>query len=100
MKQLKFRHLNTDSKNSLKQYFFPERGKNGSEKAITILFSILRSFRPFYDKSRLFQKISKGYRRFPKTKEEVRPLPKMFEEPSKHLTVISSKIVNIKKLAN
>ena len=68
MKKLKFRHLNTDSKKFFETvFFFPERGKNGSKKAIIILFSKLRSFRPFYDKSRLFQKISKGYRRFPKT---------------------------------
>ena len=32
-----------------------------------ILFSISRSFRPFYYNSGLFQKISEGYRRFPKT---------------------------------
>ena len=39
-------------------------------------------------------------RRFPKTNEEVRPLPKMSEEPFKHLTVFSPETVNIKKLAN
>ena len=64
MKQLK---LNTDCKKFFETVFFPERGKNGSKNSIIIFFSILRSFRPFYDKSRLFQKISKGYRRFPKT---------------------------------
>ena len=41
---------------------------------------------------------SEGYRRFPKTNEVFRPLPKMSEEPSEHLTVFSSK--NMKKLAN
>ena len=60
------------------------------------------SFCPFYDNSGLYllQKISKGYQIFPKTNEEVRPLSKMSEEPSKHLTVFSSETVNIKKLAN
>ena len=48
-----------------------------------------------------FRNISEeGYRRFPKTNEEVRPLPKMSEEPSKHLTVFSLETVNIEKLAN
>ena len=38
--------------------------------------------------------------RFPKTNEEVRPLPKMSEGSSKHLTLFSSETENIKKLAN
>ena len=101
MKQLNFRDFNTNSKQSFETViFFPERSKNGSKKANIILFSISRSFWPFYDNSGLFQKISEGYRRFPKTNEEVRPLPKMSEEPSKHLTVFPSETVNIKKLAN
>ena len=37
---------------------------------------------------------------FPKTSVEVRPLPKMSEESSKHLTVFFSETVDIKKLAN
>ena len=42
--------------------------------------------------------IPEDCRRFPKTNEEVRPLPKMSEKPSKHLTVFSSETVNIKNL--
>ena len=37
-------------------------------------------------------------RRFSKTNEEVRPLPKMSKEPSKDLTVLSSETANIKKI--
>ena len=77
-----------------------ERNRNGSKKANTILFSISRHFWPFYDNAGLFHKISEGNWRFPKANEEVRPLPKMSEEPFKHLTVFSSETVNIKKLAN
>jgi len=40
------------------------------------------------------------YFRCTKTNEEIRPLPTVYEEPSKHLTVFSSETVNIKKLAN
>ena len=45
------------------------------------------SFWAFYDNSGLYllQKISKGYRIFPKTNEEVRPFPKMFEKTKKKL---------------
>ena len=88
MKQLNFGHFKTNSKEFFETViFFPESiaNKEGSKKANIILFSISRSFWPFYDNSGLFQKISEGYRRFPKTYEEVRPLPKMSEEPSKHL---------------
>ena len=38
--------------------------------------------------------------RFPKTNEEIRPLPTVSEEPSKHLTAFSSETVNVEKLAN
>ena len=77
MKQLNFRHFNTNTKkNSLKQYiFFLERIKNGSIKANIIFFSISRSFPPFYDNSGLFQ-IPEGHRRFPKTVEDFRRLTK------------------------
>ena len=46
---------------------------------------------------RRLSKIPDHCRRFPKTNEEVRLLPKMFEEPSKHVTVLFSESVNIKK---
>ena len=78
MEQLNFRHFNTNSKIfSETVIFFPQRRKNGSKKANIILFSISRSFRPFYDNSGLFQEISEDYQRFPKT----------VEQPSKQLTV-------------
>ena len=87
MKQLNFQHFTTNSKEFFETIIFFQKvaKKEGSKKANIILFSISRSFWPFYDNSGLFQKISEGYRRFPKTNEEVRPLPKMSEEPSKHL---------------
>ena len=44
--------------------------------------------------------IPEDCRRFPKTNEEVRPLPKMSEKPFTHLTVFSSETVNIEKLVN
>ena len=76
-KHLNFRHFNTNSKKFFKTvYFFPEGSKNGSKKANIILFSISRSFRPFYDNSGLFQKISEGYRRFPKSVKDFRSLTK------------------------
>ena len=56
--------------------------KTRSKKANIMLFSISRRFRPFIDNSGLFQRISEGYRRFRKTNEEVRPLPKVSDEPS------------------
>ena len=77
MKLLNFRHFNS---NSIKFFetvnFFPEGSKNGSKKASIILFSISRSSRPFNDNSGLFQTISEGYRRFPKTIEDFRRLKK------------------------
>ena len=98
MKQLNFRHFNTNSKKIIwSSKFFPERSKNG-------LFSISRSFRPcilrqfISDGFRRLPKIPEDQRRFPKTNEEVRPLPKMSEEPSKDLTVLSSETANIKKI--
>ena len=98
MKQLNFMHLNTNSKKFFEiVIFFQKETKKGSKKTSNILFSISGSFRPFYNTSGLFQKISEGYRRFPKTNVDVRWLPKMSEEPSKHLTVFSSETVNCKK---
>ena len=74
MKQLNFRHFNTNNKKFFETLnFFQEDAKNGSKKANIVLFSISTSFRPFYDKSGLFQ-ISEGHRRFPKTAEDFRRL--------------------------
>ena len=74
MKQLNFRHFNTNGKKFFEtlNFFQEEDAKNGSKKANIVLFSISTSFRPFYDKSGLFQKISEGHRRFPKTAEDFR----------------------------
>ena len=76
MKQLNFRHFNTNSKKFFETaiFFQEEEAKNGSKKANIVLFSISTSFRPFYDKSGLFQKISEGHLRFPKTAEDFRRL--------------------------
>ena len=74
-KHLNFRHFNTNSKKFFKTvYFFPEGSKNGFKKANIILFSI----------SRRLPTIPEQCQRFPKSNEEVRPLPTMSEEPSKH----------------
>ena len=71
MKQLNFRYFNTKSKNSLKQLiFFQKEAKTALKKANIILFSISRNFWSFYNNSGLFQKISEGYRRSPKTAED------------------------------
>ena len=72
MKHLNFRHFNTNSQKFFETVnFFQEKdAKNGCKKANIVSFSISKSFGPFYDKSGLFQKISEGHRRFPKTVED------------------------------
>ena len=63
MKQLNFRYFNTDSKKFFETVnFFQKEAKKAPKRPVL-----------FYDTSGLFQKISEGYRRFPKTNEEVRP---------------------------
>ena len=98
MKQLNFRHLTLSVKKYFKQYFFfPERNKNGSKKANIILFSIKEFsviLQQFISDLRRLPKIPEDCRTFRKTNEEVRPLPKMFEEPAKHLIVFSSETIN------
>ena len=76
MKQLNFRHFNTNSKKSLwSSKVFPKRSKNGSKQAILFCLVYLGVFgHAFYDN--LFQKTSEGYRRFPKTNEDFRRLTK------------------------
>ena len=75
--QLNFRHFHTNSKKFFETVYFPRKNQIRLQKGQYYFFSILRSFRPFYN---LFQ-ISKGHRTFPKTaerlsktNEEVRPL--------------------------
>ena len=85
-KQLNFRHFNTYSKKIFETViFFPERSNNGSKKTNIILFSNIKGVFGHYDHSGLFQKIYEGYRKISEDlNEEVRPLPKMSEELSKH----------------
>ena len=52
--------------------FFPERSKNGSKKVNIILFSISRSFWPFYGNSIYF-------RRFPQATEDSQRFPKRLQ---------------------
>ena len=91
-KQLNFGHFNTNSKKFFETVnFFQKEAKTAPKRSM--LFCLLYQgvfghFTTIY------------FRRFLKTNEEVRPLPKMSEEPSKHLTVFPSETVNIKKLAN
>ena len=62
---------------------------------------MLRQFRIIAEDFPRLPRIVKDWRRFPKTNQGwVRPLPNMPEEPSKHLTVLSSETANIKKVAN
>ena len=74
MKQLNFRHFNTNSEKILETLSSFQRSKNGSRMANIILFSISSTFWPFYDN--LFPKATEGSRRLPKSNGKVRPLPK------------------------
>ena len=88
VKQSNFRHFNTNSKKShLNSKVFPQRNKGGSKKPILFCSVHQRRFRPFFESSRQFQKISEDYRRCLKTSEEL----------SKHLTLFYPKTMNIKK---
>ena len=71
---------------------------NSTWTSVCTTFAHFTTF-PDYFRKRL-PKIPEDCQRFSKTNEEVRPLPKMSEEPSKHLIVFSSETVNIEKLAN
>ena len=80
MKQLtwlNFRHFNSYSKKFFETVNFFSRKK---QKRLLIFLVMSRSFRPFYDNSELFQKISQGYQRFPKTIEDFRRLTKTIAE--------------------
>ena len=61
--------------------------------------AILRQIRIIAEDFRRLPKILKDWGRFPVTNEEVWLLPKMPEEPFKHLTVLSSETANITKTA-
>ena len=68
------------------------------------LFCLSRSFRPLYvnllEDFRRLPKIPEDCRKFLKANEEVRPLPKMSEEPPQTLNSRFFETANIKKLAN
>ena len=108
MKELNYKHFKTNSKKFFETVlFFQKEAKTAPKKQI--LFCLVhqgvfghqvRQFQIISEDFRRLATIPEGCRRFPKTNEEVRPLLKMSEERSKHLTVFSSKTVNIKKLAN
>ena len=66
IKQLNFRHFNTNIKILCNSKFYPEGNKNGSKQGNVILFSISRSFRLLSDDFRSFWKISEDVRRLPK----------------------------------
>ena len=86
LKQLNFWHFNTNSKKVFETVnFYQKEAKTVPKRPI--LFGH-------------FTAILDYFRRFPKTNKEVRPLPKMSEEPTKHFSVTSSEAVNTKKLAN
>ena len=105
MKQLNFRHFNTNIKKFFETVnFLQKEAKTAPKRPILFCFvceGIFAHFTTFSDYFRKrLPKIPEDRQRFPKTNEEVRPLPKMSEEPSKHLIVFSSETVNIEKLAN
>ena len=106
MKQVNFWHFKTNSKKFFETVnFFQKEAKTAPKRPILFFYikefsAILRQCRIISEDFRRLPTIPEDCRRFRKTNEEVRPLPKMLEEPSKHLTVFSSETVNIKKLAN
>ena len=103
MKQLNFRHFNTNSKKFFETVnFFQEEDAKTAPKG-PILFRLVYQqvfghFTTNSDYFRRFPKATDDSRRLPKILEEVRPLPKMSEEPSKHLTVFPLERANIKKI--
>ena len=92
LKQLNFWHFNTNSKKVFETVnFYKKEAKTAPKRPILFYLVYQGVFGHFTT-------ILDYFRRFPKTKKEVRPLPKMSEEPTKHFTVFSSETVNIKKL--
>ena len=88
MKQLNFRHFNTNSKQSFETVIFFQKEAKTAQKR-PILFCLV-----YQGVFGHFTTIPDYFRRFPKANDE------MSEEPSKHLIVFPSETVNIKKLAN
>ena len=87
MKQLNFRHFNTNSIEFFETVnFFQKEAKTAPNRPILFclvhqgVFGHLTTIPDF----RRLPTMPEDCRRFRKTNEEVQPLPKMFEEPSKH----------------
>ena len=96
-KQLNFRYFNTNSNKFFETVnFFQKKAKTAPKRPISFFFSISRSFWPFYDNSGLFQKISEGYRRFPKSVKDLRRLTKRSDHcrkcPKNHPNTITKSI--------
>ena len=88
MKQINFRHFNTNSKKSFETViFFPERSKNGSKKANIILFSIFKEFLAIL---RQFRIISEDFRRLPTIPEDERRGPTIAEDVRRTLQTLNS----------
>ena len=93
----------TNSKKSFETVNFFQKEAKTAPKRPMLLFRISRRFRPFYDNSGFFQKISEGYWRFLKTVEDFRRLTKRSDycqRCSKMTLLFSSETANTKKLAN
>ena len=104
MRQLNFRHFNTNSKKFSETVNFSRKKKKRPQKGQYYFVKYIKEFsailRQFISDFRRLPKFPEDCRTFSKTNEEVRPLRKISEEPSKHLTVLSSETANIKYLAN
>ena len=88
MKQINFRHFNTNSKKSFETViFFPERSKNGSKKANIILFSIFKEFLAIL---RQFRIISEDFRWLPTIPEDGRRGPTIAEGVRRTLQTLNS----------
>ena len=89
-------------KNSFKKEIFSRKKPKRLQKFCLVYQGVFGhlQFRVISDDFRMLSTILEDGRIFPKTSVEVRPLPKMSEESSKHLTVFFSETVDIKKLAN
>ena len=104
MRQLNFRHFNTNSKKFFETVNFLQKEEKRPQKGQYYFVKYIKEFsailRQFISDFRRLPKFPEDCRTFSKTNEEVRPLLKISEEPSKHLTVLSSETPNIKNLAN
>ena len=108
MRQLNVRHFNTNSKKFFETVnFFQKEAKTAPKRSMIFCLVYQGIFRYFYVNSGLFQKISEGYRRFPKTVEDFWRLTKRSyhcrrcpKNPPNTQQYFLWERVNIKKLAN